>query len=129
MSRNYTKHDCIWLEYDTWCHATQCLLHAKKYEPEMYNTGNPEDESPVSGHPCVMRDGCGFCVRDKDKPLSAQRLEVKPATSEEMADWHYELDVAQLKYLETHAVDVLKRIAELRARVKAHEEKKEKKEK
>ena len=51
------RHKCAWCACDEWMHANQCLKHAIRFEPDVYDE---EETCIVGGHPCVYSETCGF---------------------------------------------------------------------
>ena len=50
------RRECAWRTCDYWLHMNQCLKHAIRFEPDVYDL----ESCCVSGHPCVYSATCGF---------------------------------------------------------------------
>ena len=50
------RRGCVWRTCDHWFHMNQCLKHAIRFEPDVYDL----ESCCVSGHPCVYSETCGF---------------------------------------------------------------------
>lgn len=73
------RRKCAWSACDHWMHINQCLKHAVRFEPDVYDL---KETDCVSGHPCVYSETCGF--EEKRSPL------VEP-TESEMAAYQSEV--------------------------------------
>lgn len=124
MSNEFTKHDCIWLDFDSWCHATQCFKHALKYEPDIYKFGDEDSGAAIEGHPCRMCEGCGFELNDRTRSRDEQRYQVLPATQDEMEEWQNEKDIARVEMLEKSIKEKQDELKEVKARMAKFEAKK-----
>ena len=94
------RRGCAWLACDHWFHSNQCLKHAIRFEPEVYDL----EGVCVSGHPCEYSETCGY---------EKVRSPIESPTAEERAAYKTRVRRDQIRRTIANIEDGLARLKSL----------------